>query len=341
VTRALACAGLALALALAGCVSLTPAQQRAADDVRAMADETARAYGVPRIALLVGEHVEGAGGSYRRGLFTISPAALTSARRDSIVAHELAHYLLGHDRPLSGTLRMDWQREQEQREMAANVKAVEILVRVRRMREEQALSLIYDHLLSFNRLLEEKGSVIPWGHRPPCDEIRDLLTRFPAHQPWTDGLECSPAPARVAAAPPAPSDPLLGGRDAVSSGLIVPPYFTDRAPAPGSVLRASDVGSLPRAFRAFDRSRDWQVTLFVGVRPSGGPARVVSRWYDEQGVERRAVTRVVEPPSEAGAWLGHSHTVPMWELRPYPGRWTAKVWVDEAPVGEHVFDLPR
>jgi hypothetical protein len=64
----------------------------------------------------------------------------------------------------------------------------------------------------------------------------------------------------------------------------------------------------------------------------------VSRWYDESGVERRVVTRTAEAES-ASTW--HSHTVPMWELRPYPGRWTAKVWVDEAPAGEYSFSLAR
>jgi len=198
--RGAALAWLATALVVAGCVTLTPAQEGAVAEVRAMADDTARIYGVSRISVLVGSNIEGVGGSYRRGLFTISTPMLRSRHRDSIVAHELAHYLLEHDRPLRGTLALDWQREQELRELAANAKAVEILVRVRALREEQALSLVYDHLLSFNRLVTEQRTVIPWGHRPPCDEIADLLGRFPAHRAWTDGLACGPAGARTAAA---------------------------------------------------------------------------------------------------------------------------------------------
>jgi hypothetical protein len=28
-------------------------------------------------------------------------------------------------------------------------------------------------------------TVIPFGHRPPCEEIADLLDRFPQHATWT------------------------------------------------------------------------------------------------------------------------------------------------------------
>lgn len=194
--RRLACA-LALGWLAAGCVTLTPAQQHGADEVRAMADETARVYGVPRIAVIVGDNIEGVGGTYRRGLFTITTSMLTSRHRDSIVAHELAHYLLDHDRPHAGTLSLDWQREQELRELDANAKAVEILVRVRRLSEAEALSVVYNHLLAFNRLVVARRTVIPWGHRAPCEEIADLLGRFPKHGAWSAGLECAPGAAHV------------------------------------------------------------------------------------------------------------------------------------------------
>jgi hypothetical protein len=53
--------GLCACALAAGCVSLTPGQQRGADEVRAMADETARVYGVRRIAVLVGNDMDGVG----------------------------------------------------------------------------------------------------------------------------------------------------------------------------------------------------------------------------------------------------------------------------------------
>jgi hypothetical protein len=110
-----------LAWLAAGCVSLTPAPQRGADDVRAMADEMARVYDVPRIAVIVGDNIEGVG--------------------------------LDHDRPLTGTLSLDWQREQELRELDANAKSVEILARIRRLSEAEALGVVHEHLLAFNRLV--------------------------------------------------------------------------------------------------------------------------------------------------------------------------------------------
>jgi len=84
------------------------------------------------------------------------------------------------------------------------------------------------------------------------------------------------------------------------------------------------------------------VTLLLGLRSEGRSLRVVSRWYDAAGVERRVVSRVAEPSADTSAALMvHTHTVPMWELRPYPGRWTARVWVDDAPAGEYSFSLAR
>jgi hypothetical protein len=339
VVRRLACA-LVLSLLSAGCVSLTPAQQRGADDVRAFADATARAYRVPRIAVLVGDNIEGVGGTYRQGLFTITTSMLTSRHRDSIVAHELAHYLLGHDRPRSGSLALEWQREQEIRELEANAKAVEILARVRRLPEEQALSLVYDHLLSFHRLVVERRTVIPWGHRAPCLEMADLLGRFPAYGQWIAGLECAPgAPATVTASGMESGVGPPPTRDSASSGPLVHSYFTNRPPMVGTNVSTGDPGLLPRVVRGFHRSRDGQVSLFLGVRPSDTPRTIVSRWYDASGVERRTVTRRLETPAGAGPWLWQAHTVPMWELRPYPGRWQARVFVDDIAVGEYAFEL--
>ena len=183
-----------------GCLSLTPSEQRGADEVRAMADELARVYNVRRIAVLIGDNIEGVGGSYRHGLFTITTSMLTSRYRDEIVAHELAHYLLDHDRPLAGTLSLDWQREQELRELDANAKSVEVLMRVRVLPEDEALRRVYDYLLAWNRQVVARRTVIPRGHRAPCEEIAELLGRFPQYLGWSGGLECAPrerAPAQV------------------------------------------------------------------------------------------------------------------------------------------------
>jgi hypothetical protein len=195
-----ACGLLLVTVIVSGCVSLTASEQRGADEVRAMADELARIYDVRRIAVLIGDNVDGVGGTYRQGLFTITTSMLTSRYRDEIVAHELAHYLLDHDRPLAGTLSLDWQREQELRELDANAKSVEVLMRVRGLPEEEALKRVYDYLLAWNRTVVARRTVIPWGHRAPCEEIAELLGRFPQYRGWSAGLECAPrerAPTQV------------------------------------------------------------------------------------------------------------------------------------------------
>ena len=184
-------ASLGLALALTGCASLTPKQQQSAEEIRSFVADTARAYAVPRIYVLVGNDVSNIGGTYRRGMITVSTGMLASRHRDSLIAHELAHYLLGHDAPLSGSTALDQTREQEQRELAANAKAVEVLTRVTARNEEQALRLVYDHLAAFNRMIAAGRSVVPWGHRHPCDEIHDLLARFPAQRHWSASLQCA------------------------------------------------------------------------------------------------------------------------------------------------------
>lgn len=341
IRHGVALAWLTVALAATGCVSLTPAQERAAAEVRALADETARVYGVPRISVLVGSNVDGVGGSYRRGLFTVSTPMLTSRHRDSVVAHEMAHYLLDHDRPLSGAHSTDWQREQELRELAANAKAVEILTRVKRLPEERALSLVYDHLWAFSRAVVDARTVVPWGHRAPCDEINDLFERFPVHRTWTVGLECGAASAAQARVEP-PAPPPASAREVAASVPMVAPYFTDRPPAAGAMVRIVDAATLPRQLETFDRRRNTQVTLFLGIMQTGRPTRVVSRWYDESDVERRSVVQTLDERAPAGEWIWQAHVVPMWELRPYPGRWTAKVWIDDVPTGGvHAFRLER
>src|SRR3989475_12082899 len=94
---------LSVAGVLAGCVTLTPKQQENLDDVRRFADATAAAYNVPRIRVSVEPGTNlGIGGRYRQGNFYINVGMLGSRNLNSLVAHELAHYVLGHDLPLSG-----------------------------------------------------------------------------------------------------------------------------------------------------------------------------------------------------------------------------------------------
>jgi hypothetical protein len=185
------------ALAAAGCSTLTPAQDQSLDQVRVFADDTTRRYGLPPIHVLVSHNPDSPVGTYRRGFFAVNRLVLGSEFRDAIVAHELAHYVLGHDAALTGATPEARLREREQRELDANAKAVEILTRVHGLPEDQALRLVYRYLLNVHRRLQRSPGEDLLGHRPPCDEIADLLARFPQQLVWTAPLECAPRPPAV------------------------------------------------------------------------------------------------------------------------------------------------
>ena len=176
----------------AGCRSLSPGESKSLDEVRAFADDTARIYGLHPIHVLVSHNPESPVGAYRRGFFAVNELVLRSEFRDAIVAHELAHYVLGHDAPLSSPTPEARLREREQRELDANAKSVEILYRVRGVPEDQALRMAYSYLLNVHRRLQRSPGEDLLGHRPPCEEIADLLARYPSQLTWTSGLECAP-----------------------------------------------------------------------------------------------------------------------------------------------------
>ncbi|HEV3350672.1 MAG TPA: hypothetical protein VHC93_26505 [Methylomirabilota bacterium] len=188
----------AVAALLAGCFSMSPAQNKSLDEVRAFADDTARLYGLPQIHVLVSHNPDSPVGSYRRGFFAVNQLVLRSEFRDAIVAHELAHYVLGHDAALAAPTPEARLAERQQRELDANAKSVEILTRVRGVPEDQALRMAYSYLLNVHRRLQRSPGEDLLGHRPPCEEIADLLARYPAQLTWTSGLECAPGGAAAA-----------------------------------------------------------------------------------------------------------------------------------------------
>ena len=205
---------------LAACSTLTPAQDRSLAEVRVFADDTARLYGLPPIHVLVNHNPEGPVAAYRRGFFTVSRLVLSSEFRDAIVAHELGHYVLGHDAPLPGDTPEARLRLREQRELDANVMAVEILGRVKPMPEDQALRSVYIYLLNVHQRLMRVPTEDLLGHRPPCEEIADLLARFPLQQGWTSRLECA---GRRAAAGEWTARSLHGIKTRPRHGLVVQP----------------------------------------------------------------------------------------------------------------------
>jgi len=159
--------GALVALLLTGCASLDPAQERSLGEVRAFADRTAVLYGLAPIHVLVSRNPDSPIGSYRRGFFAVNLLALGSEFRDAIVAHELAHYVLGHDAPPRGPTLEARAREREQRELDANAKSVEILARVKEIPEARALEAVYDYLLRVSSGMQKSPPVGIENSPPP------------------------------------------------------------------------------------------------------------------------------------------------------------------------------
>ncbi len=170
----------ALGLLATGCLTLTPGQQERAAEVRRFADATADAYGASRTRVTIESATNlGIGARYRTGNLYLNVRMLGSPHLDAIVAHELGHYLLGHDTLTAGVVtQADWQRVQEERELEANTMAVEILVRVRGMAQAEAVQALVAFLQAAQRAVDAGGAVAA-GHRQPVAEIADLLARFP------------------------------------------------------------------------------------------------------------------------------------------------------------------
>src|SRR5213596_128807 len=129
-----------LVISVVGCATLTPQEQDTVADVQRFADRTATAYNLPRIRVTIEPATNlGIGGRYRQGNFYLNERMLGSRGLTAVVAHELAHYVLGHDTRLQGASMAELQRAQELRELDANAKAVEILMRVKEMTQREAV----------------------------------------------------------------------------------------------------------------------------------------------------------------------------------------------------------
>jgi hypothetical protein len=182
-----------------GCVTLTPAQKDTVADVQRFADATAAAYGLMRIPVTVQAPTNlGIGGVYRQGNFYLNANMLDSGHLTAVVAHELGHYVLGHE-PTSGVSMAELLRAQEGRELDANAKAVEIMVRVKGMPQPQAVRTLVVFLRSALNA-QNRGQPNAPGHRPPSEEIADLLARFP-ETPAPTGPHSAGSRSSSAAAP--------------------------------------------------------------------------------------------------------------------------------------------
>lgn len=122
---------LLLGLIVGGCVSLTTQQQQRLDDIQRLVDRTTAVYGLPSVRISVQRATNlNIGEVYRQGNIFLNVRMLDSPGLTKLVAHEPGHYVRGHDSIIPQAVsQSEWQRAQQQRELDANAKAVEILVR--------------------------------------------------------------------------------------------------------------------------------------------------------------------------------------------------------------------
>jgi len=181
---------------LTGCTTVMSQQRTALSDVQQFADATARVYKLSRPVVVVG--TPSGPGSLDKPTLFVRTDQLTSPTRDQLVAHELAHYVLGHGVALKAADPAGREAEQYRREVDAHVKAVEILARYRNWDEAQALKAMYAYLMVADLRSRPPGSVVSCGHRGGCVEVRAMLSHFPEHYDWTSKLQCAPLPPRAA-----------------------------------------------------------------------------------------------------------------------------------------------
>jgi Zn-dependent peptidase ImmA (M78 family) len=170
---------LAASLLLAGCVSLTPEQRAKVDEIQSFADRTSRVYDLPGVRVSIQSATNlNIGAMYRQGNIFVNVRMLDSPSLTKVIAHELGHYVLGHEPAASVSSQADWQRAQQQRELDANAKAVEILVRAKGMSQREAVQMVADALQRAQRAVDRGAPLTP-GHLTPAEELADLRARFP------------------------------------------------------------------------------------------------------------------------------------------------------------------
>ena len=135
----------AVAVITSGCLTLTPMQRDAVVDVQRFADATTTAYKMASIRLTIEPATNlGIGGALSSGqlLSERDPAELGQPDR---AGRPRARPLRPRSRRAAIGRRLDWPKrptQQELRELDANAKAVEILVRVKGLSERQAVTMM-------------------------------------------------------------------------------------------------------------------------------------------------------------------------------------------------------
>jgi len=167
-----------LALSFGGCVTLTPGQQVNLEEMRVFSKRVTDAYGKSPVYILVGGLNDRAGATMEAGgLMRFSTLRLDPGlNRDWLLAHELGHYVLAHRWTNGDTLSQTAPREME-----ANAEAVKILVVGLGVSEDVAYRRVHEALWGLERSVRSGTRALPRGHAPICEEIANLVARYPAY----------------------------------------------------------------------------------------------------------------------------------------------------------------
>ena len=168
-------------------------------DVQGIADEITRAYGVPRVRVYVWTALTpgaAAGYAYRHDWVLIRPEVFTRDGIDVVLSHELGHVTLGHQPVYLDRQGATWVQEEHERQ--ANHRGVEILARFRGVSQAEALDRYATYLILANLYRQGRAIALPPGHRPPCEQLRDLYTSFqqtaPPCEAFTDRPKITECP---------------------------------------------------------------------------------------------------------------------------------------------------
>ena len=181
---------LLILLLLAGCASLTPQQQTVWQGAQPFVDAVAKEYGTRPVTLMVGSHARGTGGTMREeGLLTVDPSWLGSqASLELMLAHEMAHWIRGDHKRRRDLWRETWpnritfyERWRDQ-EFETDVLAVEVLQRVKKVDEAEAVGRLHRQYRGTRARLKAGTGTRNDEHHPPCMKIRLLRERFPAQR---------------------------------------------------------------------------------------------------------------------------------------------------------------
>jgi hypothetical protein len=115
---------------------------------------------------------------YASGYLYVHRRVLRASNRDLVIAKAIAYEMLRV--PSKATTLAERERERGALTLDSNARAVDVLVQVKGVSEEAAVGEMYAWLLAIHRGAGIAGRPRPAGAVTPCDQIADLLERYPA-----------------------------------------------------------------------------------------------------------------------------------------------------------------